>query len=63
MLIGSKNKDLMDHVECFGDYMGDKIHPKRPWLVKAVVMSLAIVLLSGGIVVAKVVGKITDSKS
>lgn len=41
--------DVMDMIENFGEGVGNRINRKGSWLIKAVIMSVSIIALSGGI--------------
>jgi hypothetical protein len=45
-----KSADVMDIVENFSEDVGRRINPKGPWFIKAIIMSISIILLSGVIV-------------
>lgn len=52
-----KFDDTMDYVEDFGDRIGNLIHKKGSWIIKSIVITLAIIFVGGGILVTTIIRK------
>lgn len=53
--------DFMDSVEHFGDVIGRRLSPKNPWVIKGLVMGVAIVIFGGVFIFYKTIKKATGS--
>jgi hypothetical protein len=50
-----KFDDIMDSIKSFGEKIGSKIHIKGSWIIKAIIMSVAIITIGGSILVVTVI--------
>jgi len=53
---------IMDSIKSFGEKMGSIIHIKGSWIIKAMVMGLAILVVGGSILVVAVTRKTFGKK-
>lgn len=60
--IKKKSADMMDMVEQFGDGVASRIPHKGSWVVKAIIMSISIIVLSGVIVFVTLFKKTAGKK-
>lgn len=57
-----KFDDIMDSIKSFGEKIGNKIHVKGSWVIKAIIMGLAVLLVGGSILVVTVIKKAFGKK-
>lgn len=45
---------IMDSIRSFGEKIGSKIHVKGSWVIKAIIMSISVLVIGGSILIIAV---------